>query len=97
MHFPFKNIFVVDFEFVSDPGERQKPVCVVFHEINSGETKKVWLEGKDPLTLTPPYPISESDLFVAYFSSAEWNCHLALGWPLPENVIDLYGRVQKHD
>ena len=94
MHFPFKNIFVVDFEFVSDPGERQKPVCVVFHEINSGETKKVWLEGKDPLTLTPPYPISESDLFVAYFSSAEWNCHLALGWPLPENVIDLYAEFR---
>jgi DNA polymerase I len=86
----FKNIFVIDFEFVADPGERPKPVCVVFHEINSGETKKVWLEGKDPITINPPYPIGEDSLFIAYYSSAEWNCHLALGWPLPANVIDLY-------
>jgi DNA polymerase I len=34
--------------------------------------------------------MSETDLFIAYYSSAEWGCHLALNWPLPVNVIDLY-------
>ena len=29
-------------------------------------------------------------LFVAYYSSAEWGCHLALGWPMPLRVLDLY-------
>jgi hypothetical protein len=27
---------------------------------------------------------------VAYLASAELNCHLALGWPLPERILDLY-------
>jgi hypothetical protein len=29
-------------------------------------------------------------LFVAFFASAELSCHLALGWPLPKRVLDLY-------
>ena len=64
---PFRNIFVVDFEFVADPGERPKPVCVVFHEINSGNTQKIWLEGRDPLSINPPYPMGEDNLFIAYY------------------------------
>src|SRR5450759_2537306 len=91
---PFRNIFVVDFEFISNPGERPKPVCAVYHEINSGKTQKIWLEGKDPITLTPPYPMGENDLFIAYYSSAEWGYHLTLNWPLPVNVIDLYAEFR---
>lgn len=91
----FDHIFVVDFEFISESGELPIPVGVVYHELLSGETKKVWLEGEDPLTLNPPYPIGENDLFVAYYSSAEWNCHLALNWPLPENVIDLFAEFRR--
>ena len=29
-------------------------------------------------------------LFVAYYASAELGCHLALGWPMPERILDLY-------
>lgn len=54
----------------------------------------VWLEGENSITLTPPYPIGETDLFVAYYSSAEWSCHLALNWALPVNVIDLYAEFR---
>jgi hypothetical protein len=38
----------------------------------------------------PPYPIGPDSLFVAYLASAELGCHLALGWPLPARVLDLY-------
>ena len=38
----------------------------------------------------PPYPIGPDVLFVAYLASAELGCHLALGWPLPARVLDLY-------
>jgi hypothetical protein len=38
----------------------------------------------------PPYPIGPDTLFVAYLASAELGCHLALGWPLPARVLDLY-------
>src|SRR5262245_18642593 len=29
-------------------------------------------------------------LFVAYFASAEMGCFLALGWPMPTHLLDLY-------
>lgn len=91
----FKNIFVIDFEFIANPGERPKPICLVFHEIKSGKSQKIWLEGQDPLTINPPYPMDDGSLFVAYYSSAEWGCHLALGWPLPANVIDLFPEYRR--
>jgi hypothetical protein len=37
-----------------------------------------------------PVEWSEDDLFVAYSSPAELGCFLALGWPLPANIFDLY-------
>lgn len=38
----------------------------------------------------PPYPLNPRSLFVAYYASAELGCHLALGWPLPAYVLDLF-------
>ena len=37
-----------------------------------------------------PIRSAPTALFVAYFASAELGCHLALGWPLPARVLDLY-------
>ena len=42
----------------------------------------------------PPYPTDASTLFVAYYSSAEVGCHLALGWPAPTHVLDLYAEFR---
>lgn len=44
----------------------------------------------DELGAEPPFPINDDTLFVAYFASAELGCFLALGWPLPVRVLDLY-------
>lgn len=38
----------------------------------------------------PRYALDDGSLFVAYFASAELGCHLALGWPLPAKLLDLY-------
>ena len=38
----------------------------------------------------PPYATDANALFVAYYASAEIGCHLALGWPVPERVLDLF-------
>jgi hypothetical protein len=35
-------------------------------------------------------------LFVAYYASAEVGCHLALGWPVPERVLDLFTEFRNH-
>jgi hypothetical protein len=44
----------------------------------------------------PPYPVDDSALLVAFVASAEIGCHLALGWPLPVNVLDLDAEFKVH-
>jgi hypothetical protein len=88
-----KEIVVADFEFQADPGERQKPICLVAYELKSGRKLRIW---EDELLEMrhPPYPVHKNSIFVAYYTPAELNCHLALGWPLPENVFDLYAEFR---
>ena len=92
-----REVWVVDFEYMSNPGERPQPVCVVSREIKSGETKSVWLEGSTAGDLrSPPYPTGKDALFISFYAPAEMSCHLALGWSMPANLIDLFAehRVQ---
>jgi hypothetical protein len=86
---PFREIWLVDFEFLSGDDERPIPVCLVAREQRSGRLIRYW---KDELSSMrrPPYPIGPDTLFVAYFASAELGCHLALGWPLPVRILDLF-------
>lgn len=84
----FSEIWVVDFEFVSRPGNICRPICMVGKELVNGQERRLWLER--PAPKEPPYPTGPESLFVAYYAPAELGCHLALGWPLPFNVIDLY-------
>ncbi|EIC21446.1 DNA polymerase [Thiorhodovibrio frisius] len=85
----FGEIWLVDFEFSAPPGERPRVVCLVARELFSGQLMRVW---EDELAgmAAPPYPVGEDVLFVAYYASAEMGCHLALGWPLPTHVLDLF-------
>lgn len=87
----FRAIYAVDFEFRSLPGERPEPLCLVAHELRSGRTIRQWANefGREP-----PYPTDAETLVIAYFASAEFGCHLALGWPLPTNVVDLYAEFR---
>jgi DNA polymerase-1 len=86
---PFPQIWAVDFEFVSRPGGRPKPVCLVARELRSGELVRVWQDDLCRLR-APPYPTDSSSLFVAFYAPAELGCHLALGWTMPERILDLY-------
>jgi DNA polymerase-1 len=87
--FQFNEIWLVDFEFSISPGNRPRPVCVVAHELASGRTVRLFQDALDQHGV-PPYSIASDSLFVAYYSAAEFGCHLALDWPLPANVLDLY-------
>jgi DNA polymerase I len=84
---PFGQIWAVDFEFDAKPGENPEPVCLVAWELRSGRKVRLW---RDEFGASPPYPTGPDVLFVAYYSSAEIGCHLALGWPVPERVLDLF-------
>jgi hypothetical protein len=90
---PFDEIWLFDFEFGAEPGENPKPVCLVAWELRSGRKVHVWA---DEFGVMPPYSIGRTTLFVAYYASAEISCHLALGWPLPERVLDLFTEFRNH-
>ena len=90
---PFKEVWLVDFEFGAPPGDIQEPVCLVAWELNSGRKMRLW---RDEFGTAPPYSTGPDALFVAYYASAEIGCHLALGWPVPERVLDLYVEFRNH-
>jgi DNA polymerase-1 len=85
----FREIWLVDYEFVSLPGdgERPDPICLVAIDFLSGRKIRLW---RDEFGNRPPYSIGNDSLFVAYFASAELGCHLALNWPMPKHVLDLF-------
>jgi DNA polymerase I len=84
---PYAEIWAVDFEFGSKPGENPEPVCLVAWELRNGRKLRVW---HDQFGTVPPYPTGSNSLFIAYYASAEISCHLALGWPVPVRVLDLF-------
>mgnify|MGYP001203373332 CR=1 FL=1 len=88
MLFGFKRIWLVDFEFGVGPGERPEPICMVALELHTKRCLRVWFD--DERSHSVPYPFGNQDLYVAYYASAELGCHLALGWPMPSHILDLF-------
>jgi hypothetical protein len=88
---PFAQVWMVDFEFKADPGERPEPECLVARELYSGRVIRL---RRDQFASEPPYPIGKDSLFVAYYAPAELNCHRVLGWPMPTNILDLYAEFR---
>ncbi len=89
---PYRQAWVVDFEFVARPGERPEPICMVARELLSGDLIRLWQD--DLHRPRPPFPIDESALFVAYFAPAELGCFRVLGWPMPVRVLDLFAEYR---
>jgi DNA polymerase family A len=94
---PFRYVVAADFEFefgghasfedASRSGERPRPVCMVAKELRSGQTWRLW---RDEFKSVPPFPIGPDTVFVSFYASAELGCFLALGWPKPANILDLF-------
>jgi hypothetical protein len=83
----FKEVWLCDFEFGSNPGERPKVRCLVAKEYYSARLLRVWA---DALGSTRPFDVGPDSLFVAYYASAELGCFLTLGWPIPVRILDLF-------
>ncbi len=89
----FDQIWCVDFEFGASDGEHPNPICLVAQEMRSGRTIRMWeQELRD--SQKPPYSVGKHCLFVAYYASAEMGCHLALHWPMPIYVLDLFAEFR---
>ncbi|MGB5832079.1 MAG: DNA polymerase [Thiohalocapsa sp.] len=85
----FREVWLVGFEFSAPPGERPTVVCLVARELGSDRKMRIWQDELQGMN-RPPYAIDRGALFVAYYASAEMGCHLALEWPFPVNVLDLF-------
>lgn len=85
----FDGIWLVDFEFRAMPGNKQEPICMVALELKTNQLIRLW-EGELTRRDRPPFPLDRNSLYVAYYASAEVHCHLSLGWPKPDNILDLY-------
>ena len=85
---PFREIWLADFEFQAPAGEQPYPICMVAQELRSGRLIRMW---RDELVASRQAPlIVGQQLFVAYYASAELGCFLALGWPFPVSILDLF-------
>jgi DNA polymerase-1 len=65
----------------------------VAKELRSGQCWRVW---RGEFGTSPPFPVDEETLFVAYYASAELGCFKALGWPMPARILDLYVEFRQH-
>lgn len=90
---PYRAIVAVDAEFKVTSGGHPEPICLVATDMLSGTTYRLNTTDLRQLK-APPYPHGPDTLTVAYYASAEWQCYLALGWPLPENVLDLFAEFR---
>ncbi|MEC8595058.1 MAG: DNA polymerase [SAR324 cluster bacterium] len=84
----FEQVWAVDFEFREVNGNLPEVHCMVARELFSGQLIRTWISGE--LSTPCPIPLGKDILYVAYYATAELKCHLALGWPLPTNVLDLF-------
>jgi hypothetical protein len=89
----FREIVLGDFEFESGIGERPVPVCLVAKELRSGRLHRIF---QGEFGAKPPYATGPDTLFVAYYASAELGCYRALGWPMPERILDLFCEFRDH-
>jgi len=89
----FQEVWLVDYEFRALAGERPTPICMVAREWRTGQTLRFW---RDELLTqrVPPYPLGPEALFVSYYASAELGCHLALNWPMPARILDLFAEFR---
>ena len=87
----FAHVISHDFEFLPDANGISRVVCGVFKDLRTGKLHRLWEGDFGP---SPPFPVDDSALWLAFKADAEMQCFLALGWPLPVNVIDLYAEFR---
>jgi hypothetical protein len=92
---PFGEIWCVDTEFYPGrglgnggrDGDASSPLCVVAIEMRSGRIVRQWQNEFGPF---PPYRLDGDALIIGYLISAEFGCHIALGWGQPARALDPY-------
>lgn len=82
------GVFVFDFEYHAPPGYRPLPLCWVVHNLLTRERFPQWLYGADSGRC--PFPTGSKTLWIGYGLTGDFECFIALNWPMPDDVIDLH-------
>src|SRR2546425_696162 len=75
----FREIVLLDTEYIARDGEHVVPVCFVAHELRSGRRHRLFFNPGQRYVTPLPY---NQPLYVAYAAQAEWSTFLALGGQL---------------
>ena len=87
-HLGFSEIWLVFFNLLWRSGDRCDPQSLVARELVS--TRDILVERPALLLMrAPPYPVGAHSLFVTFDANRALGCHLTLGWPMPQRVMDL--------
>lgn len=88
----FDSKWSVDYEFMGGlPESNPNPICYVAENVDTGEVIRHWIDGSEHL---PEYPTHGKALFIAFYASAEMSCHIALGFPKPLSIVDLFAEYR---
>jgi len=85
----FSRILLCDTEYVARDGERVVPVSLSALELHSGKRWQMFFDDAQA-HYDNPLPFDDDTLFVAHATHAEFSTFLALGWELPQWVLDTY-------
>jgi hypothetical protein len=83
----FKEIWVIDYEFISGNGNPSQPICYVAKNVTTNKIIKHWIDGTES---SPDYPLDDSSLLVTYYGTAEMGCHASLKFNFPIYLLDLF-------
>jgi DNA polymerase I len=85
-----KDVVAIDAEYISQRGWHVTPVCFCAKSLITKKTWRLWCHGK---RRRRPFPHDARILFLSYSAPAEWSFYLAMGWPLPSTIIDLFAEM----
>ena len=79
--------YAVDYEYIPRDDGGLDVVCGVSKNLLTGHTERRW---RDEMGRAPFFDCGPRAVLIAYNAQAEIEAHLAMGWPLPKNVICLF-------
>ena len=86
----FREVVILDTEYIANDGERPVPVCAVAYELRSKQRHRLWTYGKATTMTEPPWADGDDVLTVVFYGLAEFGFYLSMGWKMPTNVLDLH-------
>ena len=85
----FREEWHIDFEYRENADSPTGPGLAVRHR--AAQRDRHFLRRDQLLKLKQaPFNTGTDSVIVAYAANAEMSCFLALGWPFPVNILDLY-------